>query len=445
MPEADSPPTATVSLPSIESLMERLLHILFDDCSGPTPTVDPRAVPHITFGLVARSFEAVEQVKQANDMRLKQLKQPVVNREKAVACLLYDLIRMDFPDAPETASKAGKRLRDQLNTVEREIKSLRDACARAVMQAAPMDCPALNAKLEADIAELMRGKCTGLDEPSPRPPPPPPALMPPSPEPSSLTHVPELDDPRSPAVPAHLATIYKELGEAREDLEQGYPGAAPYLWKLAKQIDKRERLSELEVENECLKIQNASLNKQLAAANGQLEARRQEEAEEAERIDLEREQSKRTLAEASRILQAAQAVHAAAHVFATPALPAEVCGLLAERPTGEPLAEADGTGLESAATCSHVPEEEALHRHMPGLVRLARHPLNSLPELTAEEAAFKAGCMSSLQGFDSLLHDYLMLPSHARAQWQYLQPNRPTYRVFEDRERGMRQVFGLHR
>ena len=295
-----------------------------------------RAVPHVTYELVSRAFSAVEQVKTANDSRLKQLKQPVVNREKAVAYLLYDVMAMDFPDTPALADKSGKRLREQLNKVEREIKSLSDVCAGKVLRTAPMDHPDLKTKLEADIAEILRAPCTALDPPPL--PPPPPALMPPcheAPEPSALTHVPELDDPRSPTVTAYLTTIYQELAEAREDLEEG------------------------------------------------------------------------------------KALHSLAAGSVLPA-------------------------------CSSTSDDlqclqEALCRHVPGLVSTTRHALSSLSEVTAEEAAFKAGCYTSLQSFDTILHDYLCLPSHVCAQWQYLQPNRPAYRVFVDREARMRQVFGLHR
>jgi hypothetical protein len=117
----------------------------------------------------------------------------------------------------------------------------------------------------------------------------PPRQAPPA---SPLTRVPELDDPRSPSVPAHLATIYEELAEARQDFpticeccSAGIPSAAPYLWKLSKQIDKRERLSELECENEILKCQNENLKKELAAAKRQLETSRLEEAGEYERAE----------------------------------------------------------------------------------------------------------------------------------------------------------------
>ena len=416
----------------------------------PKPTSNARAVSHITFGLVARVFGAVEQVKEANDARLKELKHPVVNREKAAAYLLYDLVRMEFPAMPLPAVKAGKRLREQLNATERAIKSATDACAAAVKQAAPMDAAGLKSKLQADIADILRAKCTALDEP---PLPPPRALMPPrqAPPASPLTRVPALDDPRSPSVPAHLATIYKELAETREEAcstmcgvcSAGVPSAAPYLWKLAKQIDKRERLSELECENETLKCQNENLKKELAAAKHQLEVSRLEEAGEYERAEAFDVMAEARLAEAGRLLQAAQAAHVHVSAAAAQAMPALLLAkgpaLLAECPAAEPLAEDEGMGLES------MPEEAIIHRHVLGLVRSTRHALSSLAEVTAEETAFKAGCYNSLQSFDTVLHAYLCLPSHARAQWQYLQPNRPAYRVFVDREAGMRQVFGLHR
>ena len=127
MPGAGTPPTATESLPATESLVELHQSIFGDSGRHPIPTRNARAVSHITFGLVARVFGAVEQVKEANDARLKELKHPVVNREKSAAYLLYDLVRMEFPAMPLPAVKAGKRLREQLNATERAIKSATDA------------------------------------------------------------------------------------------------------------------------------------------------------------------------------------------------------------------------------------------------------------------------------------------------------------------------------